>query len=245
MQFTGDYHMHSIYSDGKATVEEMVEAAYHCKLSEVGISDHGPRNIGTGVKHSRVFLKVKEELEELAPRFPGLKMYASAEADIVGPAGELDISREVIRKLDYLIVGLHPYVLPHGIRGAELILGNQVKNFFPSLKKRMVNKNTKALVEAIHKHDVWAISHPGLKMEIDIGEVARACINRDTAWEINAGHKHPSYKDVLAAARCGVEFVVNSDAHFPESVGCLDYGAWVLAKCQVPVERVRNARRQN
>jgi putative hydrolase len=245
VQFIGDYHMHSTYSDGKATVAEMVEAAYHCKLSEVGISDHGPRNIGTGVKNSRVFLRVKDELERLAPRFPGLKMFASAEADIISPTGELDVSQEVIKNLDYLIVGLHPYVFPKGLAGVEFILGNQVKKFVPLLREKIINLNTKALVEAIYQYDVWTISHPGLKMEIDIGEVARACINRDTAWEINAGHKHPSYKDVLAAARSGVDFVVNSDAHFPESVGCLDYGSWVLEKCEVPVERVRNARKQN
>jgi putative hydrolase len=61
-------------------------------------------------------------------------------------------------------------------------------------------------------------------------------------WEINAGHKYPNYQQVLEAARCGVDFIVNSDAHFPESVGYLDYGAWVVEKCQIPLERVKNAR---
>ena len=245
MQFFGDYHMHTTYSDGKAAVKEMVEAAHHCQLREVGLADHGPRSIGTGVKNSGEFLKIKDELAMLRLEFPGLKMLAGAEADVISPAGELDISREVIKNLDYLIVGLHPYVLPKGLAGAGFILGNQVKKVMPFLGKKIVNLNTKALVEAIYKHDVWAVSHPGLKMEIDIEEVARACINQDTAWEINAGHKHPSYKEVLAAARSGVDFVVNSDAHLPESVGCLDYGSWVLEKCGVAVERVRNARKQN
>lgn len=104
--------------------------------------------------------------------------------------------------------------------------------------------NTKALKEAVYRHDVWAVSHPGLKMEVDISELAQACAARDTLWEINAGHKHPSYEEVVKASRYGVEFVVNSDAHFPESVGSLEYGSWVLEKAKIPLEQVNNAVRE-
>jgi len=241
VQFNGDYHMHTAYSDGRATVREMVMAGLDCGLSEIGLADHGPNNIGTGVKNSQVFLAIKEELAHLQVENSALQLYAGAEADVVSLAGDLDIEAKVIKGLDHLIVGLHPFVWPKDTGGLIWLAENQLVKLFPTLKSRVKNDNTKALVEAIHKHDVWAISHPGLKMPVDIPEVARACAARNTAWEINTGHKYPTYHEVLEAAHHGVNFLVNSDAHYPETVGCLEYGSWVLEKAGVGTERVLNA----
>jgi len=245
MQFTGDFHMHTTYSDGRASVREMVMAGLACGLKQVGIADHGPRNIGTGVKNSKVFLDIKEELAQLQAEYPELQLFAGAEANVVSLDGALDLDPKVIKELDHLLVGLHPYAWPADLGSMLWLLENQAVNFAAGLKNRVKNDNTKALVEAIHKHDVWAISHPGLKMPIDVGEVARACVTRNTAWEINTGHKFPNYKQVLEAARYGVDFIVNSDAHYPETVGCLEYGSWVLEKAGVPGERVLNAVQDN
>lgn len=240
MNFYGDYHVHTLNSDGRGSVEAMIMAADSCGLQEIGLADHGPGNIGTGVKNDQVFLRINEELAALRPKYRDLRILSSAEADVVSLNGDLDIARDVISALDYLIVGLHPYVFPRDLQGFGWLLANQLT--IPGRNRNRVrNMNTKALKEAVYKHDVWAVSHPGLKMVIDIPEMARACAVRDTLWEINTGHKQPSYHEVLEAARYGVNFVVNSDAHFPESVGSLDYGSWVLEKAGVPWDRVRNA----
>ncbi|MDX9873036.1 MAG: PHP domain-containing protein [Clostridia bacterium] len=241
MKFYGDYHTHSVFSDGRGTVAEMVAAAARRGLKEIGITDHGPANIGTGVKNEDVFLQIRREIEELQPALPELKIFLGAEADPVSPDGELDISRKMIDQLDYLLVGLHPYVRPKNITSAGWLAGNQAGKVFPGLRSRIINANTKALVEAVHKYKVKAITHPGLMMPIDIGETARACLKCGVAWEINSGHRFPSYREVLRAARCGVDFIVSSDAHFPETVGRLDYGAEVLHRAGVPAMRVVNA----
>lgn len=242
MEFYGDYHMHSIYSDGRGTLEEMVMAADKCRLLEIGIADHGPGSLGTGVKNEGTFHAIKEELRELQSLYPGLKVLAGAEANIISRQGGLDISRKVIRELDYVIAGLHPFILPHSLGDTGWVLANMTVPRLAAFRKWAKNTNTKALVETIYTYEIMAVSHPGLKMEIDIAETARACVSRNTAWEINTGHQFPSYGEVLEAARCGVDFIVNSDAHFPETVGCFDYGAWVLEKAKVPLERIINAR---
>ncbi|MFY9174680.1 MAG: PHP domain-containing protein [Peptococcia bacterium] len=241
MQFFGDYHLHTTYSDGRASVAEMVEAGREAGLKEIGIADHGPRNIGTGVKGQASYLAIREELDQIQYTYPDVKLFLGAEANIISPTGVIDLEQETIAELDYLLVGLHPFVWPQGLKGLGWVMENQLASFIPALKRRVKNANTKGLVEAIHKNKVWAISHPGLKMAIEISEVARACVARDTAWEINTGHKFPSYAEVLEAAKVGVDFVVNSDAHFPETVGSLEYGSWVLEKAGVEPERVRNA----
>ena len=62
MRFTGDYHTHSTYSDGRNTIVEMVDAARKKELGEIAITDHGPRNIGVGVKGPGTFLVIKDEI---------------------------------------------------------------------------------------------------------------------------------------------------------------------------------------
>jgi len=242
MDFYGDYHMHSQYSDGRATVAEMVEAAHLKNLAEVGITDHGPRNIGTGVKTSEIYLQIKSETRALAEDYSHLKIMVGAEADIVGLNGELDIDKKVIQELDYLLIGLHPYVLPQDWSSAwKFVLGNQLAKINKGVKEKVKNINTKTTIDAIYKYDALAITHPGLKMDVDYQEVAQACVKTNTALEINTGHTFPGVQEVLQVAKTGVNFIVNSDAHFPETVGELDFGAYVLEKAQIPLERVLNA----
>lgn len=245
MEFYGDYHLHTKYSDGRAQVVEMVEAAHLKNLKEVGIADHGPANIGTGVKSSNTFLEIKAEAKALEDTFPHLKIMVGAEADIIGLTGELDIKKEVIKELDYLLVGLHPYVLPNNFGTAwKYVLGNQLIKINKGLKEKVKNINTKTLIDSLYNYDVWAVTHPGLKMDIDYFELSRACIKTNTALEINTGHSFPKVVDVLSIADSGLSFIVNSDAHFPETVGEFDYGDYVLTNAQIPEERVLNSVKQ-
>lgn len=241
MKFFGDYHIHSAYSDGHSTVEELVKTASLAGLKEVGLADHGPGNLGAGVSSEKTLMQIKEEIALIRKKNYGLKVFTGVEANVISLNGYLDVSRKVIKELDFLIAGLHSYVLPRRISDVPWLLENQMPKVCSAGKKRVRNYNTKALVEAVYRYDINIISHPGLKMEINIEETARACVATDTLWEINAGHKFPGYEDVCKAAHYGVDFIVNSDAHFPESVGYLDYGSWVLEKAGVSACRVKNA----
>lgn len=236
--------MHTTYSDGRGSVEEMVMAGYNRGLRELGITDHGPRNIGSGVKNENVYLEIKDILHSLKESYRGTKLLVGAEANVIDLQGRIDVSKEIRRKLDYTLIGLHPYIFPVGAGAMCWILANQGVRGKTRIGKRVKNMNTKALVNAIHQNQALAITHPGLKMEIDIPEVARACIERDTAWEINTSHRCPTLENVREASRCGVDFMVNSDAHFPENVGFLDYGSWVLEKNKVPLERIKNVKNE-
>ena len=242
MKFYGDYHIHSNYSDGRASVEEMVEAAHLKGLREVAISDHGPNNIGTGVKSDQKYLEIKRKIKEISSEYPNLKILLGAEADIIGLEGEIDICSEITKELDFLMVGLHPYVKPKNLSTAwNYVLGNQLVKINKGQQEKIKNINTKTLIETVNKHNCLAITHPGLKMEVDHKELAKACVKTDTALEINTSHRFPGVDIVLEIVNSGVNFIVNSDAHFPESVGELDFGSYVLEKAGVPPERVLNS----
>jgi putative hydrolase len=244
-EFFADYHMHTRYSDGRATVAEMAGAARDRGLTQAGITDHGPGGIGIGVKNAGVYQRIREEVRGLNREYADLALLVGAEANVTSLAGDIDLPRDVYRKLDLLIIGLHPYVVPETLGdGLVLIANNRLTRLAPSLKERARNDNTKALVAAMDRHRPEIISHPGLDMPVDVPEVAKACARWDVAFEINCGHQFPDLDDVIAAAGEGADFVVNSDAHHPASVGDLAYGAEILEQAGIGAERVWNAREE-
>ena len=173
--------MHTLYSDGRADIMEMAEAAHLKGLREIGIADHGPANIGTGVKVGETYLQIKDEVKIWTPN-------NGRSQQILWVAGNW-IQKNVIKELDYLLVGLHPFVKPNDFGTAwSYVLGNQLVKVNKGLKEKVKNINTKTLIASLYEYNVLAVTHPGLKMEVDYQELARACIKTDTALEINTGH---------------------------------------------------------
>ena len=243
MELFADWHTHTTYSDGHGTVAENVRAAIDRGLEELGITDHGPRNIGVGVKDDDTYLEIRETVKNLNNEGSEITVKVGAEADIIDVDGRIDISAAVARDLDILIVGLHPYIWPATLDGIWSVVGvNQMAKFSRSLREKARVVNTKALKEVIGSYDVDFISHPDLKMPVDIPELAAACAKWDTALEINTGHHYEKEELVRTASKKGVDFVVSSDAHFPQTVGELAAGAALLEKFNIPAERVVNAR---
>lgn len=242
MRLFADYHLHSKHSDGRATIEEMAQAARQQGLAEIAITDHGPNNIGTGVKNAEQYLRIKEETRRLSRDLGDLKVLCGAEADIIDLEGGIDVPRDIYQQLDLLLVGLHPFVLPANLSTAwNYVFKNIIYKSLGKSSGELVNTNTKTLVEAMHKHDVDIITHPGLGMPLNLEEIARACVATDTAFEINVGHLFQTVEEIKMVAREGVNFVVNSDAHFTASVGKLEGGLALLQQAGVAAEQVINA----
>lgn len=243
MQLFADYHVHSRYSDGRATIRQLAEAALAKGLEAIIITDHGPRNIGFGVKSVEAFIRAKKEALQLKEEFPQLDIKVGAEANVISLDGHIDVPESVYRELDWLIVGLHPLVWPADFKsGWYYVLGNRLHTLTEAQRQRCIEINTKALVAAIRHHKVDVVAHPGLGLPVDLEEVARVCAETNTAFEINTGHRYQQVADLVRAAKTGVKFVVNSDAHFTDTVGDLAYGLALLEQAKIPPEQVINAR---
>lgn len=241
LSWTGDFHTHSKYSDGRNTIAELVDAAQAKGLKNIAITDHGPANIGSGVPTSETYLMIKDEISKLQETRPEIKILTGAEADIISCQGDIDIPDQILKELDILLVGLHPYVKPKSfIDGVNFILGNQAAKWIPYFRNRVKYINTKALVEAMHRFPVTAITHPGLGMPLDLEEVTRACLATDTAYEINTGHNFQKSEEIKEVGKSGVSFMVNSDAHFTKTVGHFDPGLHLLMDANIPLEQIVN-----
>ena len=240
-KFIGDYHTHSNYSDGKATIDEIVMAAKRKGLKEVAITDHGPRSLVGGLKNPKKILEVAWKIQGINATMEDFKVLSGVEANIIDEDGQIDISPEVYEELDLLLIGLHPLVCTDSLSSFwNLVLKNQARRFLKINNSRVVDLNTKALVGACIKYKPFAISHPGLGMPIDISEVAKACAQNGVAYEINCAHLYQTPEELKIAAREGVDFVINSDAHFIETVGDLEAGLKIAMKAGIDKEKIKN-----
>lgn len=243
MQFIGDYHTHSRYSDGRQSVGDIIWAARQRGLSEIAITDHGPLAAVIGVGQAADYLEIKSQLTDWQTD-DDMRILVGAEANIRDMQGTLDIPRAVTEQLDILVAGLHPFTLPTSFEdGMGIFVQNSLRHLSRRQRDKAVEHNTRALVETIKGNpELDIISHPGLFFAVDVYEVARACARHDVLFEINCGHEFPHLSAIMEAERAGTNFIINSDAHFQDSVGQLDYGEYVIEKLGLDRERVVNCR---
>ncbi|MEW5953189.1 MAG: PHP domain-containing protein [Bacillota bacterium] len=236
-----DWHTHTRLSDGRGSAEDNVRAAAGRGLQEVAITDHGPGALFIGVKSPQIYLDLKEEARRLSWDY-SVRVLAGAEANVISQDGALDIPESVLGQLDLVIAGLHFQALAE-TPGETLgwVVPNNLARVSRSIRERMRNTNTKALQACLHRHRVDIVSHPDLMMAVDVDELARACAGTGAAMEINVGHNYPREPVVLAALKHGAFLAVNSDAHYPATVGDLAYGAALLERFNVPPEQVKNS----
>ncbi|ACV64635.1 PHP domain protein [Desulfofarcimen acetoxidans DSM 771] len=243
MKLFADYHTHTVFSDGLGTVRENAASAAARGLSEVAITDHGPRNIVTGMKGLDKLNIMLEEVARVNRLDLGVKVLAGLEASVVSSSGELELSRRAIKQLDLLVAGLHPYFLPRQLKDLwHFVLPNHLGRVRRSSGAKLKNTNTKALTEAVRRYPVDIVSHPNFMMPVELQELAPVCAERNSSLEINTGHVYNKDMIVLAAQKAGAKLVINSDAHTPQRVGDLASGLALVERLKFPLQRVVNLR---
>jgi putative hydrolase len=241
-----DYHTHTQYSRGTGTILDNARAAKQRGLETVGIADHGPANWGHWVRTDLdVFERIMAEAKSVEKEIDGLSVLAGCEANIVNFQGELDVPRELQRKLDIVLAGFHITVIPSPIHdGVKFITGRALGLLHPKFKRKARNDNTKAMVAAVYENKIDIITHPGWQISIDTPELARACIKMSTALEINAKHGVKSVSFIRAAARQGVQFAIGSDAHCPGHVGRVEDGIRAAFAAGLELDQIINVKEE-
>lgn len=219
MKVFADYHTHTIYSHGKGTIRENVEAAIKCGLREIAISDHGPGHMGFGVNKKNLY-KMKNEIEILKKEYNDIKIIMGLEANIISYDGDIDVDDEILDIIDILLVGFHFGARPISIKDAYNMFGlNYIGKFNNKVHERVRYLNTKALINAINRYDIFLITHPGDKVSIDTRELAKVASRENTALEINSSHGFLSTEYIKIALEEKAKFIISSDAHKPDDIG--------------------------
>ncbi|MFA7677442.1 MAG: DNA polymerase/3'-5' exonuclease PolX [Candidatus Omnitrophota bacterium] len=204
----GDFHIHSNYSDGSSSLEEIVLYAKNKGYEYVGISDHSQSlKVARGLSVSLLHEKV-EAVRKIDNRQKNIRILCGSEVDILAQ-GKLDYPDSVLEELDFVIAAIH------------------------SGFKQSRRELTQRIVKACQNPYVNAIAHPtgglrGLRepYEIDFDEVFKAARDYNTALEINCHPQRMDLSDIrsMAAKRSGVKLILGTDAHNIEQLDLMAFG---------------------
>ena len=216
----GDVQIQTSWTDGKNSIEEMVEEAEKIGHGYIAITDHTKSLAMTGGADEKKLSKQMAEIDKIQKKFPGIKILKGAEVNILKD-GTLDIKDEVLAKLD--------------------VVGAAVHSLF-NLSKA---EQTKRIIKAMENPHLDILFHPTGRIinrrkpyEVDIEAIIKAAKRTGTILEIDAHPWRLDLKDehIKMAKEAGVKMVIDTDAHSVSELHYLEYGiaqarrAWCAKK---------------
>lgn len=222
----GDLHMHSTWSDGRNTIEEMLNACVMRGYEYFCMSDHS-KALAMVEGLDAVRLRQQwAEIEGIAERHPEIRLLRSMEVDILKD-GTLDLEDEMLEQLDWVIVSVHSFF---GLSAVE-----QTDRVLTALSHPRVN---------VFGHPTGRIINRRGPIEIEIDEVLRACAEYGVAVEINSHPNRLDLRDTHAwrARELGVPIVISTDAHRTEELDLIHYGVEQGRRAWLTPDDVLNTR---
>jgi len=221
----GDLHMHTRWSDGSYSAEEMVEAARKRGYKYVAITDHSKSLGVAGGLSDEDLLKHTDECRALDAKFSDIRVLAGTEVDI-RQDGTLDYSDELLAKLDFVVASVHT-----GFKQDKATL-------------------TRRVVHAMQNPYVRVIGHPTGRLlgdrdpyELDFDEVMKEAARTRTCLEVNSNFHRLDLNDnhCRKAREMGVHVVISTDSHNYDDLLNLPYGVATAQRGWIEKHRVLNA----
>ncbi len=221
----GDLHMHTTWSDGAHSIEEMVDACRARGYQYMAITDHSQYlKVANGLTRERL-LKQKEEIKKLNQKYDDILILSGVEMDIL-PDGTLDYDDELLAEMDFVIASIH--------------------SAFSQPREKIMER----LKTALENAHVDLIAHPtGRKIgrregyDVDVNLLIQLAKETNTALELNA---NPNRLDLTAeylrkAQDTGVKILINTDAHQMDTLKHMEIGVSAAKKGWVKKSSVLNA----
>jgi len=208
----GDLHSHSNWDGGDNSILEMAKTATALGYEYIGISDHTKfLKIEYGLDEKQL-AQQRKEIDKVNSKLKiqnsKLRILQGAETNVLND-GSLDIKDEALKKLDYVIAGVH--------------------SSFKMPKEKM----TERIIKAMKNPYIKIISHPTGRIlkrrdeyQIDIDKILRAAKETNTILEINSIPERLDLNDlnIKRAIEIGVKLVINTDAHHKKHLRFMNYG---------------------
>ena len=95
----------------------------------------------------------------------------------------------------------------------------------------------------MRNNDIFVLTHPGDKGDVDIIDVAKAAQETKTYMEINSHHKNLSIEQLRLIKNIDVEYILGSDSHLPNHVGDFTNALERAISAGVDIDKIVNVRR--
>jgi DNA polymerase (family 10) len=222
----GDLHAHTKETDGRHSLEQMVEAARERGYQYVAITDHSKRLSMTHGFDAKRLARRNDEIDRLNGKLKGFSVLKSIEVDILED-GSLDLPDSILKELDLTVCSVHSkFNLPMKKQMERILraMDNPYFNIFAHPSGRLINERP--------------------AYDVDMEELIKAAKERGCVMEVNA---HPDRLD-LADIHCklakdtGVKLVISTDAHSVNDYDLMRFGVWQARRGWVEKEDVLNTR---
>lgn len=227
----GDFHVHTVLSDGKATMREVVTEAVRRGYQYIGVTDHSRSlHIAHGLTADDLLASV-EEARQLS-RELGIPVLRGAEVDIMED-GSLDYPRDVLEQLDYVIGSVH----------SHLKMGRE--------------EMTERILTALSCGELNILGHPTGRLigrreayQVDMDRILEEAARTGALLEVNGSLERMDLNDLgcRKAKELGAKVVLGTDSHWPEELDNMRYAVhtarrgWLEREDVIntmPIERVR------
>ena len=226
----GELHGHSDWSDGRASIETMAQAAMDRGYQYWLLSDHSVGLGVTGGVDGERLMEQRRIVDALNQRWARegihFRLLLGVELEILAD-GSLALPDDILAQLDVVVASIHSSLR----QDRETI--------------------TQRCLKAVHNPHVDILGHPTSRLlgkrpptELDMERVLEACAATGTAVEINAHPWRLDLNDVLArrAVDLGCKIVISTDAHQPADMDYLVYGVGMARRAWLTPEDVLNTR---
>ncbi len=220
----GIFHVHSTWSDGRLSIEDLVRRCAEIGYEYVGISDHSQSARYARGLTPESLARQQAEIDAARARHRGIRVLKGSEVDIL-PDGSLDYPEEVLDRLDFVVASVHSsFGLP-------------------------IADQTRRIVRALGNPRTTILGHPTGRLllaresyAVDLETVARAAARAGVFVEINA-NPHRLDLDTAACRRAralGARFAIDPDAHDDGGLTDVRFGVAVARRAGVAAAEILN-----
>ncbi len=218
----GDLQMHSLWSDGISSIEDITKfIKRNYNYEYIAITDHSKSSrIANGLDEKKILNQIKEiELinEKLGENF----VKTGIEVDIL-PNGKIDISDEVLSQLSWVTASIHS-----GFK----------------------NDNTDRIIRACENPYILCIGHPTGRLigereayKVEMKQIIEIAKQTNTALEINAQPKRMDLNDeyCMNAIENGVKLVISTDSHTLQNFEYMTLGVSIARRAWCKSSNILN-----
>jgi DNA polymerase (family 10) len=223
-EIKGDLHVHSKWSDGTSSIEEIARAALKKSYQYVAICDHSKSlKIAHGLDESRLMEQI-EEIDRINEKLEGFQILKGTEVDILAD-GKIDLPEKILEKLDIAVAAIH------------------------SGFKQDRGKMTKRIIRALENPYIHILAHPSGRLlgardpyEVEIEEVMEAAKKYGKALEINAYFERLDLDDIHCrkAKEMGIRVAIGTDSHHLDQMWMISLGVAVARRGWLETKDILN-----